>query len=1216
MKYTVILLFIINVSLSAQKTIEVACSYDQKFLQRYGNATDAESEISWIMDEVNGVYDDFDINFNFVSGIQYLGNITLGGNVNEPLAVALAWARSENCYERDLVIHFTGSTLSKPSANGVATTGTLCESNNWDASGTPPVDFGIVVRDRGFWNNVRTAAHELGHGIGLNHEQMSYCDQIHPASSQVVPFMCCCGEGAFPSANSSWRLSQFNRNSLSNHVDNAPCVDRPDYDPNYMCTDFTEGWVLDREIRTECGEGDKLVTYIIKNDNATRTFRNNSIAIRPWSELDVSSPDIDITPSNGTLSSDDLRKLFFDDFTLSPNETFTIELNINYDNIQTNINSNNVLIFGNIRSNDVSPPIPNKLNGDKLNEQFLPEERSIVLSNNADINEVTLKIQQLENNAIADVTDAEIVIPGTLTIDQDLFIDGDYSLKMLEDSRIVVKSGSKFTMLNNSITSCDNERWDEIYLESGANLDFRNVFMESGKTVLRTEINNDPNGPVSDIMINSVMAHDFSEDGVLIKTKATSTITNTEIFLSNAPQYGIGCLLENNVELDKFENNKISGAWIGARLNHIDGFSVIEGLEIKDCIRGLMLINSTGIVRNNTFINNDYAIYAVSNTGMIIDNNTIGFNKTGIHISNCFSPDIRHNTIGSLNEYGDVGINIKSSIRTYIAQNPSIISSRFGIRAQNSNINVLGNPDITVIGEPNTNAGGVLVLGGTNNKVTNNYIFGTNVTFGVEMNNSVNSLVNNNQVNAMNVLNLFNTAGFKTNGSTTDWVEDNEFFASNSLNGIVSQNSTSGEFECNIISDAVDGILIQNNAENQKIRGNNINATNVDLTLRSMIGDQVHEGNDFVGGKARAILSLFELSESEFTVNSNQTNHLPSDLDPGLNSWFFVDNSNVDFECIGVIGPTYNLFDNDNICSYYEFIKDRYSENTNIFNLKLIHLLKYRKTSEFGSIPNCITTDSTFQTLCDIGSLVDIVIDITEVNVNIGSFENSDDILDEISETQARYFGDEDAEETIIEELRNSNELYKDLFELEMDKDSLVLDSLLEKLMLFECFNEVIEKSALTWSKYIETLQYNEIVESVVNDELLQQYSVLCSGMFGDFVHLSRGLSSYYVSDYYDTYDIPCLEYSDEESENRNKKIAENLDYKVYPNPSTGNIYVELPNEFNGYLKVLSIDGQQLTKRYVSNGGVTNINIDRSGIYLVSIENEKDKFVRKIFINN
>ncbi len=339
----------------------------------------------------------------------------------------------------------------------------------------------------------------------------------------------------------------------------ADCANSFEWEPDFECTEFMSSWITDVEINTACGEGFKQAKFMIFNDESPRTFSNNQLKIRPWSELSFSDNINQLQQLNYDASIDEMS-LRISNLSLAANGKYELDFEINYDDIVSDFSVNDIIANIKFQSTNFAPPLIEQTST-VFTRPFYPEDRSIVMSSGSSTQDLLTAIQSKFNTANNDVNEIEILMEGLFVVDQDLSLGETFTVKMSDDARIDVVNGSTFTMMNNAIVPCSYMRWDQIYVESGSNINFRNVFMRKGENGIRTEAN--ISGPIqSDIMIDFCTFEDFTDRGISIETNSKVTISNT--ILSDIGSRGIH--MDGAIDISNFSDNNISNAEFGVRI--------------------------------------------------------------------------------------------------------------------------------------------------------------------------------------------------------------------------------------------------------------------------------------------------------------------------------------------------------------------------------------------------------------------------------------------------------------------------------------------------------------------------------------------------------------------------------------------------------------------------------------------------------------------------
>ena len=123
------------------------------------------------------------------------------------------------------------------------------------------------------------------------------------------------------------------------------------------------------------------------------------------------------------------------------------------------------------------------------------------------------------------------------------------------------------------------------------------------------------------------------------------------------------------------------------------------------------------------------------------------------------------------------------------------------------------------------------------------------------------------------------------------------------------------------------------------------------------------------------------------------------------------------------------------------------------------------------------------------------------------------------------------------------------------------------------------------YQKYISFLQAGEVDSSDYND--LRDYSSLCSDKYGKPIHLARAMTATFDNTNFDEFD-DCLQ-GMEQRIIREQAIEETIE--IWPNPTTGSVQINLPENYSGELTVTDIGGRILHSKSIKEGNLNYLNM-------------------------
>lgn len=787
----------------------------------------------------------------------------------------------------------------------------------------------------------------------------------------------------------------------------------------------------------------------------------------------------------------------------------------------------------------------------------------------------------------------------TLTITS--FIEfGEFKKLIIENGATVILSGSSATLQD-----CpDAKRWDGIEVQNGGILIVDEGYIYSANYGVRALP-----GSTVDITKLVVMGHGVG--------------SNTE--------YGI--LLDGDVAVQQFLHNSISETRYGVRVTNNPNFINIDHLEVNNTVVGLMMNNSSATVEGSTFGNNDFSIYMYKSHASTIQNSTIGYDLYGITLEQNHDIAIINNSIGLPSDYGSVGIHFSRLNTSQILGN-NIIGSDYGVRGsqafklkitpQTNDIGqIVAHNNITVSGIQNTSSGGISLTTATDCDITDNFIFASEVAYGLETNNSFLNRIHDNYVSISSIPNLFGSAAIRIMGSIGEEIIENETYSSDNGNGILAQNSSDGWYQCNVINDTQDALNIGHNSESQHLETNHkINAQNFDFVTRSRLGIQMNHGNEYHGGSVRAffhpVTFLSDLANSKFFVDESDTYHMPSDQFPCCDLWY-EDNGESDEQCtLEDVGPggTNTFFgDPSRLCDYWDDIKALKDNDPNLFLIKVTHIIRYFDIRPWLTMPDCIALDPIFIDLCGIHMIMQSVDRLSQIgNISQDQPELKKEIAD-LHRLQKEYGLLRSPKKRLAKqrELQTAGNALKPIINEKYLSDQRELLSIKHDLESIDCPEKIVRVMRDVWSKYVDQLGQTAVGQNPRLDSEIEAISRLCSDEYGDAVHLARSIaSSQGALEYYNEHD-GCRD----NAKNSPRSIQESnsLTMVASPNPSNGIVNINFGVESTGKITLFSSQGEIVRKLSIQDQSNVQLEIDNSGVHFLKFTNQKgESFLQKIII--
>jgi len=784
----------------------------------------------------------------------------------------------------------------------------------------------------------------------------------------------------------------------------------------------------------------------------------------------------------------------------------------------------------------------------------------------------------------------DVIVTSNTNINFPLLINGNIYIKssatltitnkliLGQDKKIIIEDGGKLILSGEKcvLDKCDSaSKWDGIIIQSGGILEVEGATIHNATKAIYAQ-------------------HSSTLDIDTISIYGQSKFTGSGIFI------------DGNVNISNLNNITIQNYREGIfAYNGVGNIYNLNGGEIKNTLYAITFVSNSIIISDFEITNTSYGIMIYNGPGSTISHCIVGYTEYGI-LAN-WSPLIMVNycTIGLTGQIGKVGMSFYQSGDTKILHNPIIQATNLGIRLWSSQATVEYN-SINLFGTNNQYGGGVLTIDSHNSVIEENYLDINQSAFGIETNISTGTKIQNNQIDHFSSIST-RTAAIRSMGSMDETIKDNIINGVANTTGIIAQNTTSNQYLCNIIDNTHEGLGVYYNAEMQNIRGNEIDAW-TDLALRSQVGPQVHHGNKFVGGKARADeLNSDEIAGSQFFVNSSIPYLMPTDILPS--SDWFINQANANaYTCTGTQGPSWTPFNGGGeteVCAYWNYLKSIRTAKPEMFFVKLYHLLKYAKTKSGFVLPDCVKLDPLFQSVCGITKLMDVAVALHKMGTSPVNASN-------LNTLQVQYgLQTTDAGRASVKnQIQTELALIVPILDTKAAADTIKLDSLTTELNTISCTSVIVSKWKDIFKLYVKFLKTGEV--AVADRPTLVAYSSECSDIYGDAIHMARAMANTYDNTYFDAYDV-CITPTTPRSI-KTSEVATAI--SVHPNPTSGILYLNLPDNYTGHVAVRDIDGKVVYEKDINAGNLTNIDLTMySGVYFVVFTSETgDQSVHKVIL--
>lgn len=729
-----------------------------------------------------------------------------------------------------------------------------------------------------------------------------------------------------------------------------------------------------------------------------------------------------------------------------------------------------------------------------------------------------------------------IVVATGATLTINTYVEfGEFKNLVIQDGGTVVMSGA-------TLNDCPGaSRWDGVEVQGGGRLTCQESYIYSALNGIHAL-----SGSIMDI--------------------------NT-VNVSGLPYEGNGIWLEGDVEVNQFHRLKIDDFHTGIRCSNSSVYYNFNQGEIYGSVTGISLTNAPARINDFAIIVRNDAISASQSPGLLIENNYLNVtddnsfsDSKGITMWWCDASVIKNNIIGTNWKAPKTGIALYLSNGGAIKEENLIRGTRTGIFAFNTDYSIIRN-DISVVAESSyTNRGALTLLYGSDNQILNNYIEAQNVTFGIDSKLCNGARIENNDVTTTFNANYGRAAGIKSEGSTSEMVANNKVVGEGNTDGVSATNTVGNTYECNEVEVAgnKEALSILLNSQGQSVKGNALSSAGNDLLVRSIIGEQVHEGNEFMGGNALAESQPIA-SGSLFFVNSTYPFHLPTNPSPA--DWF-INESNVHnyYECANTPGPNWMPFwdDEDMLCAYYTDVAVNSGYESKAYVRLVQAMARYEQQRDGFNLPVCVVNDP------QLPKCWWQMAEAEKEAANKGEAASSGEreaLMQGVELLSAAYQSGSGgmvvaAHGSTISSLSASLSGAADVYDLRIKRAKELLEEI-------DCTDDIMDASLRIMEEYVLFLETED--KSTFDYSTLITYSRLCADDYGPYIHLARGLVYPVTDEYFDQYDdcasvaiAPLVGTSG----------TANLGTLTYPNPSTGWATVRFVNESSGRIEVVDVSGR------------------------------------------
>ena len=848
-----------------------------------------------------------------------------------------------------------------------------------------------------------------------------------------------------------------------------------------------------------------------------------------------------------------------------------------------------------------------------------------------------------------------IDVPDYCFLGQGGYTNGQRHLRMTPGSKITVKSGNTLKIKNNYMISCDGQRWNSIFVESGATLILENVTLDNG----HFEVYGFPNSTI--IATGST----FKDGAIGIFAEAGSTILvdNSDFYFSgtlNTFYSGEPAILGNRTLAGIFAGNsyiKTSGeSTFDNLLNGIKGFNC--NIFVEDC----SFTNISDFGHNNWNLGNAFShhgkgIHSGSTSGntlkvenSVFDDVMCGIYTRGVNAT-VKENDMTEVLTGMQFDHSP-GRNFDVKGNTISAEARGINFSWTGevLSAAINDENDITLTGTNSIGIDLTETKGLLKL------IDHNTISVDEGEMGIKLYNSQNFWTFNNTVLSNGSLGRPNFGigiyGGRNNttlcnllSSTNSESANSGLFVTESPNGGHAGNEALGwHYDFHFVGDALGTAF----GANQMDDANHGLCLGYPLSqIGSMIGPQTHMGNRWIGSHTVGAYTYGGLSDrlkSKFIVNAEDISN--PDLKPNnfteneSKGWFVHDPASNHFTLnCGTVGSGVNPVPRSFPRSDDEFVATgvydtAYDWGSRIWNSKrqlYAELLERGNLQIYPSIYGSFFNANATTTVGRFEQMERGIYQAYHARVNdyaqINDWLVEEDSLFSLALGILTELASEEDSSTIVSLLDDLSVLSESLQDLQSDRSLLAadIDSLLAiPLGNLEVFNDTltISEDYEEYQQYVNALYFNMLLDSDWELDSTQRVEIeyiseLCPYFAGPAVYRARALRSLYELVYYSD-DTICYEAASERT--RYSRPAKSPRLKVFPIPSTEYLFVDVSTEDSAIKKysILGLEGKMVDIQTTNPGWNLVIHLSDlpDGFYALELEFSSGERKTVKFIKN